>query len=125
LATLLGDWQRGPVLIKRAIEQNPYYNRVVHYSLWADCVRRKEYDRAYAETLHFNRPLLFWDPLLRAANLGLLERIKEGVKAGKDLLKCKPDFPERGRVLIKHYIKFDDIVARIIQGLKEVGIDVS
>jgi hypothetical protein len=27
--------------------------------------------------------------------------------------------------LIKHYIKFDDIVAKVIQGLKEVGIDLA
>jgi biotin operon repressor len=28
-------------------------------------------------------------------------------------------------VLIQHYIKFDEIVAKVIQGLKEVGIDVA
>jgi biotin operon repressor len=31
----------------------------------------------------------------------------------------------RGRRLIEHYIKFDEIVAKVIQGLKEVGIDVA
>jgi len=125
LMTLFGDWQRGPALINQAIEQNPYYNTVVHYALWVDWVRQEEYDRAYEETLHFNKPLLFWDPLLKAANLGLLGKIEEGVQAGKDLMKCKPDFPARGRVLIRHYIKFDDIVAKVIQGLKEVGIDIA
>lgn len=125
VATLLGDWQRGPALIRRAIELNPYYNRNVHYPLWVDWVRQEKYDRADEETLHFNRPLLFWDPLMKAASLGLLGRTEEGVQAGKDLLNCKPDFPERGRRLIKHYIKFDEIVAKVIQGLKEVGIDVA
>jgi tetratricopeptide (TPR) repeat protein len=124
LMTLFGDWQRGPVLINQAIEQNPYYNTVVHYALWVDWVRQEEYEKAYAETLLFNRPLLFWDPLLKATNLGLLGRIEEGVKAGKDLLRCKPDFPARGRLLIRHYIKFDDIEARVIRGLKEIGIDI-
>jgi adenylate cyclase len=69
--------------------------------------------------------LLFWDPLLKAANLGFVGKIEEGVQAGKDLLQCKPDFSTRGRVLIEHYIKFDEIVAKVIQGLKEVGIDVA
>jgi hypothetical protein len=50
--------------------------------------------------------------------------IEEGVKTGKDLLECKPDFPERGRTLIKHYIKFDDIVEKVILGLEKVGIEV-
>jgi adenylate cyclase len=101
VATLLGDWQRGPALIRRAIELNPYYDRIVHYSLWVDWVRQEKYDRADEETLHFNRPLLFWDPLMKAASLGLLGKTEEGVQAGKDLLERKPDFPERGRVLIR------------------------
>jgi adenylate cyclase len=125
LMTLFGDWQRGPALINQAIEQNPYYNITVHYALWVDWVRQGRYEQAYEETLHFNKPLLFWDPLLKAASLGLLGRLEEGVQAGKDLLKCKPDFSTRGRVLIEHYIKFDEIVAKVIQGLKEVGIDVA
>ena len=125
LATLMGDWQKGPSLIKKAIAQNPYYNRIVHYSLWVDWVRQEEYDRAYEETLHFRMPMLFWDPLLKAAGLGLLGRTEEGVHPGKDLFERKPDFPTIGRVLIKHYIKFDDIVERVIQGLGNSGIDVS
>jgi adenylate cyclase len=124
LMTLFGDWQRGPVLINQAIEQNPYYNITVHYALCVDWIRQEEYEKAYEETLLFNRPLLFWDPLLKAANLGLLGRIEEGVQAGKDLLKCKPDFLTRGRMLIRHYIKFDDIVDRVVLGLRKAGIDV-
>jgi adenylate cyclase len=124
LMTLFGDWQRGPALINQAIVQNPYYNISVHYALWVDWVRQEKYEQAYEETLHFNRPLLFWDPLLKATNLGLLGRIEEGVQAGKDLLRCKPDFPARGRLLIRHYIKFDDIEAKVILGLKEIGIDI-
>jgi adenylate cyclase len=125
LLTLFGDWQRGPALINQAIEQNPYYNITVHYALWVDWVRQGRYEQAYEETLRFKRPLLFWDPLLKAATLGLLGKTEEGVQAGKDLLQCKPDFSTRGRVLIEHYIKFDEIVAKVIQGLKEVGIDVA
>ncbi len=124
LMTLFGDWQRGPALIRQTIEQNPYYNITVHYALWVDWVRQEKYDRAYDETLHFKRPLLFWEPLMKAAILGLLGRIEEGIQAGKDLLACKPDFPKRGRVLIRHYIKFDEIIAKVISGLGCVGIEV-
>jgi adenylate cyclase len=56
LMTLFGDWQRGPALIRKAIEQNPYYNISVHYALWVDWVRQEEYEQAYEETLHFKRP---------------------------------------------------------------------
>ena len=124
LMTLFGDWQRGPAIIREVIEQNPYYNVSVHYALWVDWVRQEAYEQAYEETLRFNRPMLFWDPLMKAAILGLLGRIEEGVQAGKELLKCKPDFLTRGRVLIKYYIKFDDIVERVILGLEKAGIKV-
>jgi adenylate cyclase len=122
LLTLFGDWQRGPALINQAIEQNPYYNITVHYALWVDWVRQGRYEQAYEETLHFKRPLLFWDPLLKAATLGLLGKTEDGVLTGKYLLQCKPDFSTRGRVLIEHYIKFDEIVDRVIDGLGSVGM---
>jgi len=124
LLALLGDWKRGPALIRKAIENNPYYDVVVHHALWADWIRREDYEKAYAETLLFRTPLLFWNPLIKAATLGLQGRIQEGKKAGDDLLKLKPDFSTRGRVLIKHYIKFDDILSRTIKGLNKVGLSI-
>jgi TolB-like protein len=124
LLTLLGDWKRGPALIQKAIENNPYYSVVVHYALWVDWIRRKDYESAHAETLNFRTPLLFWDPLMKAAALGLLGRIEEGKKATADLLNLKPDFSARGRALIAHYIKFDDIVERLIEGLNQVGLSI-
>jgi adenylate cyclase len=63
--------------------------------------------------------------MMKTASLGLLGNIEDGVQAGKDLLKCKPDFSEHGRVLIRHYIKFDDIVDRVIDGLGSVGMVVA
>jgi tetratricopeptide (TPR) repeat protein len=124
LLTLLGNWKRGPALIRKAIENNPYYDVVVHYPIWVDWIRREDYEKAYAETLHFRTPLLFWDPLIKAATLGLLGRIQEGKKAVENLLKLKPDFSNRGRVLIKHYIKFDGIYSRMIEGLNQVGLSI-
>ena len=124
LLTLLGDWERGPELIRRTIEFNPYYDVVVHYALWIDWIRRGDAEKAYAETLHFRTPLLFWDPLIKAASLGLLGRIDEGRREAENLLKLKPDFTNRGRVLIKNYIKFDNILDRMIEGLKKVGLSI-
>jgi adenylate cyclase len=125
LLTLFGDWQRGPALIRKAIEANPYYSSNVHHTLWVDWVRQKDYAQAYHETLNFRMPLLFWEPLMKAAVCGLLGKTSEGEHSVKALLKLKPEFPKCGRVLIGHYIKFDDILARVIQGLNKAGIDVA
>jgi len=124
LLTLLGDWQRGPALISKAIRQNPFYNVIVHHALWVDWVRQEDYQKAYQETRHFRTPMLFWEPLMKAATFGLLGRVEEGRQAARNLLVLKPDFPSRGRILIGHYIKFTDIVERTIEGLNKVGVSV-
>ena len=124
LFTLFGDWERGPALIRKAIKLNPYYNISVHYALWVDWVRQEKYQQAYLETLNFRIPTLFWDPLMKAAAFGHLGRYEEGKRTAEELLKLKPDFTSRGRILIKHYIKFEDIVERTIDGLSKVGLKI-
>ena len=124
LMTLLGEWERGPALIRKAMKLNPYYKPVVHYALWLDCFRQEEYKSAYLETQSLRSPSIFWDPLVKAATLGLLGRYEEGKHFVKNLLELKPNFSERGRILIKHYIKFEDIVERVIDGLQKVGLNI-
>ena len=123
LMTLLGEWERGPALIKRGINLNPYYGLYAHYALWEDSVRQEDYEQAHFETLNFRRPSVFWEPLMKAATFGQLGKYEEGKRAAQELLKLKPDFPTRGRILIGHYIKFDEIVERTIEGLRSVGVD--
>jgi adenylate cyclase len=124
LLTLLGNWKRGPELIREAIQRNPYYSLYVHYALWVDWIRQDNYEQAHLEAMNFRRSSLFWEPLMQAATFGLLGRYEEGKQAVQKLLELKPDFPSRGRILIKHYIKFDDIVDRVIEGLSKVGLKV-
>lgn len=122
LLTLFGDWNRGPALVRKAIEANPYYSSIAHYSLWLDYIKQRDYKQAYNETQSFRTPLLFWDPLMKAAASGMLAKTKEGMSAVDALLKLKPDFAKRGRTLIKHYIKFDDIFERVLRGLRRAGL---
>jgi len=124
LMTLLGEWERGPALIRKAMRLNPYYKPVVHYALWVDYLRQEEYQQAHFETQRLRRPSIFWDPLAKAATLGILGKYEEGKHFVKNLLELKPDFSERGRILIKHYIKFEDIVERVIDGLQKVGLNI-
>lgn len=124
LFTLFGDWERGPAQIRKAIKLNPYYNITVHYALWVDWFRQEKYQQAYLETLNFRRPMFFWDPLIKAATFGLLGRYEDGKRAAEELLKLKPDFSSRGRVLIGHYVKFEGIAERLINGLSKVGLKI-
>jgi TolB-like protein len=125
IMTLVGQWEKGPALIREVIRLNPFYNTVVHYALWEDCLRREDYEEAYLETMGLRRPAVFWYPLAKAAALGHLGRYQEGKQFVETLLKLKPDFPTRGRVLIGHYIKFEDIADRLIEGLRRSGLSMA
>ena len=110
-------------MIDEVIRLNPLYDNIVHYALWLDCIQQKDYDQAYQESLKFNRPGLFWTHLSRAATLGLRGQIDEGRKAAGRLMELKPDFEDRGQRLIRNFIKFEDIVERVMAGLAAVGVE--
>jgi len=120
---LLGEWEQGCTLIRKAISLNPYAHSYNYYILCWDWLRRKEYEKAHAETFRFRLPNIFWDPLNRAVTLAHLERIEEAKQNVKEVLKLNPDFHARGRTLIQHLIKADDLVECIIEGLKKAGLD--
>jgi tetratricopeptide (TPR) repeat protein len=124
LMTLMGDFERGPALIRKVMQLNPFYGNYVHFALWVNCLRQKDYAGAYHEALRLNAPIFFWDQIVKASSLGLLGNIEDGRKIAAELLKLKPDFPASGRILMRHYIKFEDILERIIEGLNAVGIAV-
>jgi adenylate cyclase len=124
IMTLSGEWERGTALIRKTMKLNPYYRNVVHYALWVDCLRQEDYEGAYMETMSLRRPAVFWYPLAKASTSGLSGRYEEGRKFVENLLQLKPDFPSRGRVLIGHYVKFEEIVERIVHGLRRSGLNV-
>jgi len=122
LLTLLGEWERGSALLNEAIRLNPYYRPFVHYGLWLNCFRQGKYEQALIEALNFRMTGNFWEPLAQAATLGQLGRTADGHRAATALLKLKPEFSRRGRVLIGHFIKFEEIARRVVEGLRKVGV---
>ena len=124
LMTYLGEWERGPALIEKVIQLNPFYANYCHYALWLNYFRQKNYAAAYLETMSLDNPALFWNPLVKAATLGLLGKIAEGETYAKKLLEMKPDFPGKARDLIGRLTKFEEIVDLMIEGLDKVGLRV-
>jgi adenylate cyclase len=119
---LYGEWDSGLSLLKKGMKLNPYHPSWFHLAPFMDYYRRGEYENAYAEALKFNFPEVFWDPVLRAATLGRLGRQNEAKAAVGQLLKLEPDFATRGRLLISRFVKVDDLVETIIEGLRKAGL---
>ncbi len=122
LMALAGGWEQGVDWVQRATRLNPYYRPWVRHVICFNALRLGDYEKAYRESMTLVMPDLFWEPLLIAALCGHLEKSAEGQAAIRDLLALKPDFPQRGRILIGRYIKHDDITARIIEGLAKAGL---
>ena len=120
----LGDWERGTAMIEKVIQLNPFYGNYCHFALWLNYFRQKDYSEAYRETMSLKKPAIFWDPLAKAATLGLLERYDEGEMFAEKLLEIKPDFPGKARDLIGRFHKFEEIVERLLEGLNKVGLGI-
>ena len=119
---LYGEWDRGLTLLKKGMILNPYHPSWFHLAPFMDYYRRGEYENAFAEALKFNFPELYLDPMMRAAALGQLGRQEEAKAAASQLLKLEPDFATRGRWLVSRYVKVDDLVDTIIEGLRKAGL---
>ncbi len=119
---LYGEWERGLALLKKGMKLNPYHPTWFHLAHYMDSYRRGDYEKALAEARKFNFPELYWDPLMRAAALSRLGRQKEARKAIGQLIELEPDFATRGRSLIGRYVKVEDLVDAVIEGLRKGGL---
>jgi len=60
-----------------------------------------------------------------AATLGQLGRLEEAAASALELMRAKPQFHHRGRRLIAHFIKGDELRAIIVDGLQKAGVAVA
>jgi adenylate cyclase len=121
---LLGEWDRGEQLVQKAIRLKPFYRVYARYGIWLNAFRQQDYTRALEETEWIAEIGTFWGPLARAATLGQMACPGEGHAEVQRLLVFKPNFTERGRLLIGHAIKFPEIAERVIEGLSLAGLDI-
>jgi tetratricopeptide (TPR) repeat protein len=122
LLAFLGEWERGTALIRESIARNPHHIPVAVHALWADHLRRGEVEQAYQVALQLPDVTFFWRALMRACCLGHLGRIEEAKAEVAELLRRKPDFASRGRILIERYIKFPELFDRVVDGLAKAGL---
>jgi len=125
ILALSGDWERGISVMRNAMARNPYCLPQVSHGLWADHLRRGEFEQAYMAALEYRTAAFFWRELMITSCLGLLGRITDARISAAELLRAKPNLAQRGRALISYYIKPPELRERIIEGLRKAGISVS
>jgi adenylate cyclase len=125
LLALTGDWDQGVALMRAATERNPYCPPCVSHGLWADAMRRGDFAAAYAAALDYRELNFFWRELMITSSLGQLGRLDEAASSAAELLRAKPQFAHRGRRLIAHFVKADEVRATIVEGLRRAGVEVA
>ena len=119
---MVGQWERALSLMDKAMRLNPQHPGWYHILGFMNHYRQGEYDRAWIEAQRFNTPDFFWDPLIRAAALGQLDRRKKARKAVDDLLALVPDFISRGPSLIRRMVYLEEQVEMLVAGLRKAGL---
>jgi adenylate cyclase len=122
ILTMLGEWDRGPALVRQALARNPHVIPVAHHALWLAHLRRGDLEGAYQAALEHADPTFFVRAMMRASCLGHLGRLEEARMEVGELLAKKPDFPARGRTLIGRLVKFPELLERVVEGLEKAGL---
>jgi adenylate cyclase len=125
LMALAGDWHIGMPVLREARERNPYCLPHASHGLWADHLRRGEIGHAHAAALGYRDSGFFWRDLMIACCLGHLGRSGEAQVSIAELLKAKPQFPQRGRTLIGYYIKPAELRETVVEGLRKAGLELT
>jgi len=125
LTALTGDWDQGVALMLSAQDRNPFCQPCVSHGLWADAMRRLDFDAAHAAALDYRDPNFFWRELMLTSSLGHLGRRDDAHASAAELLRAKPQFAHRGRRLIGHYIKSDELRATIFEGLGKADVHIA
>lgn len=122
LLTLLGDWERGPALVRDTLTRNPRAGAISAHALWLDHLRRGQFEAAHQSALMCRDGFYFWRALMRACCLGHLGRRGEARRERDALLAIRPDFPRKARTLVSRVVTFPDLQDKVLAGLHKAGL---
>ena len=119
---IVGEYDRGLPMIKRSIRLMPYYPRWFHHAPLLYHLSRGECEQALVEANEFNMPEFFWDPLDKAAILGLLGRKEAANVELRKLPQLNPDFAKRPRHYVNCFVLQEDLLEKLMLGLERAGL---
>ncbi|MBA3890967.1 MAG: hypothetical protein H0X64_10585 [Gemmatimonadaceae bacterium] len=121
LIAFMGDWERGCLLIRRAMELNPHYPAWYRVMLALHDYQRQAYRAALDEMVKADIPGLFWSSIVMAAAHGQLGD-RQAARAALDaLITQKPEFRDSPAELLGRW--FDSrFTAHLLEGLRLAGL---
>ncbi|HEY6504466.1 MAG TPA: hypothetical protein VIZ28_10870 [Chitinophagaceae bacterium] len=117
-----GEFERGYEILNNSIQHNPYYPWWFDVGFVCYFLYKKEYQQAAQWAEKMSRPDLFWDPLLKTATNGHLNRTEEAGKNLKLLNQLVPDAGKQVKDIIGSFLLSPDLNKEILEGLRKAGL---
>ena len=119
-----GWWDHGKKIMDEVISNNFKYPSYFHAATFLYYYRLEDYEQALKEVNLLNLPEVFWSPMLRIAVMGQLKKGNEAAQSIEQLLQIKPDFKEKAAYLISRFVKEDELVEHVMEGIRNAGMQV-
>ena len=118
LQAFAGDWERGVVNARRAMDLNPHHPGWYHLPSFYNCYRLHEYEEALQIAKRINAPGAPLAASFRAATVGKLGRRAEAQSAIAALEKADPAMlqPERLRAAFAIPLWEEQLIDELIDG---------
>ncbi|MCL7981969.1 MAG: hypothetical protein M8862_05525, partial [marine benthic group bacterium] len=101
---------------------NPRHPRWFHHALFHVHFRRGEYEEALSEAEVVGHPIAFYDPVLKAAALGMLGQSAEAAETIELILQLKPDIESRTHELLVRTATPTVVRDALLEGLRSAGL---
>jgi len=121
--TCAGEFERGYELLNKSVEYNPYGPWWFNAGYVFYFLHKKDYQKALQFAEKVSRPALFWDPLLKAATLGHLNRADEAGKNLKILNHIIPGATAKVKGITEAFLLSQDLNKEIFEGLRKAGVN--
>ena len=108
---------------EEATKHNPYYPWWLNICPFLCYYHQQDYEEALNYAKKMNCPDLFWDPMLRAATLGRLDRKAEAQQTIDELQRLDPDIAGHAKVALGMLLIPNDMIADLLDGLSKAGLD--
>ena len=119
----VGAYELAKELIERAKRLNPQYPGFYLFVDFLINLVNGDFEQAWEDAQLIRLPGLFYQPVFRAASLGMLDRIEDARPYLEELLEIKPDFLQRPREYLRLVFVTDEHVEKIWEGLLRAGIE--
>lgn len=118
-----GEFERGIKLLNDSVLHNPYGPWWFNGGYVFYFLHKKDYQRAVHWAEKMDMPTSLWDPLLKAAVLGHLDRKEEAGRNLKSLIQLMPDAHIQVRNIIKSFLLSQALTKEILEGLRKAGLN--